>query len=170
MNTIELMLKFLDHSEGFLTGALDGLTQEEAAWTPTPECNSILFTLWHMTRLEDHWVNTMAQGKDELYDVEGWQKKLGTPPKERGAGYTLEQLQAWPVPKLEALHAYHNATREKTLAFLKGTTNEVLSEVIPQHRGDPEPRSLILGRIFADVLLHVGQITYLRGIQRGINK
>lgn len=170
MDTIELTLKFLDHSEGFLTKALDGLTQEEAAWTPSPECNNILWTLWHMTRLEDYWVNTVAQNKEELYEVEGWQEKLGTPPEERGAGYTLEQIQAWPMPKLEVLRGYHDSAREKTLAFFNAATPEILSEVIPQHRHSPEPRGIILGRIFTDMLLHVGQITYLRGIQRGMNK
>ncbi len=30
----------LEQSQQFLTNALDGLTQKEAAWSPGPECNS----------------------------------------------------------------------------------------------------------------------------------
>jgi len=31
----------------------------------------------------------------------------------------VEQLQAWPVPKLEVLRGYANSVRQKTLAFLE---------------------------------------------------
>ena len=101
MEAKELVLASLEQSQGYLTKALDGLTQEEAAWRPNAECNSIAFILWHVTRVEDFFVNRVIQRGKELYEAEGWQEKLGTPVK--AYQYTLEELQAWPVPNLETL-------------------------------------------------------------------
>jgi len=168
MEAKELILRSLEQSQQFLTNALDGLTQKEATWSPGPECNSIAFILWHTVRVEDRIINSMIQRGNELYEAEGWQKKLGTPAKETGGRYTVEQLQAWPVPKLEVLRGYANAVREKTLAFLNSVTPKKLSEVPSTDRPDSVGASL--GRMSTEIAMHVGQIGYLRGMQRGLGK
>ncbi|MFC2005901.1 DinB family protein [Chloroflexota bacterium] len=167
MEARELILRSLEQSQGYLTKALDGLTQEEAAWSPGAECNGIAFILWHTTRVEDFFVNRVIQRGKELYEVDGWQEKLGTPVK--AYQYTLEELQAWPVPKLEVLRGYADSVREKTLAFLNSLPPERLSEV-PRPERSPDSIGATLGRISTEVALHVGQITYLRGMQRGLDK
>lgn len=55
METKEIILASLNESWGYLTRALDGLTQEEITWTPAPHSNSLAFILWHVTRAEDFW-------------------------------------------------------------------------------------------------------------------
>ncbi len=167
MDAKELILKSLEESQGYLTNALDGLTQEEVAWSPGPECNNIAFILWHTARVEDFFVNRVIQREKELHEVEGWQEKLGTPDKV--ARYTVEELQAWPVPKLEVLQEYANSVREKTLAFLKSATPEKLAEV-PRPDRSPDSIGASLGRISTEIALHVGQIAYLSGVQRGLDK
>ena len=167
MEAKELILRSLEQSEGYLTKALDGLTQEEAAWSPGVECNSIAFILWHMTRVEDFFVNRVIQREAELYEAEGWQEKLGTPVK--AYQYTVEELQAWPVPELEVLRGYVNSVREKTVAFLKSIPPEKLSEV-PRPDRSPDSIGATLGHISTEIALHVGQIAYLRGVQRGLDK
>jgi len=167
MEAKELILRSLEQSQGYLTKALDGLTQEEAAWSPTPECNSIAFILWHIIRAEDFYVNRIIQREKELYEAESWQEKLGTPIK--AYQYTLEELQAWPVPKLEVLREYADSVREKTLAFVNSTSPEILSEV-PRPERSPDSIGATLGRVSTEIALHVGQIAYLRGIQRGLDK
>ncbi len=169
MEAKELILRSLEQSQGFLTRALDGLTQGEAAWTPGPECNSIAFILWHTVRVEDRFMNSIIQQGNELYEAEGWQEKLGTPVKETGGRYTMEQLQAWPVPKLEVIQGYANSVRKKTLAFLKSATPEKFSEVAQPDRS-PDSIGVMLGRMSTEIALHVGQIGYLRGMQRGLGK
>jgi hypothetical protein len=169
MQFAEAMVKSLEQSQGYLTRALDGLTQGEAAWSPSPESNSIAFILWHVTRVEDFFVIRVIQRQTELYEAEGWREKLGTPAKDTGFEYTLEQLQAWPVPKLEILRGYSESVRKKTLALLSSITPERLSEVARPDRS-PDTIGGILCRISTEFALHVGQIAYIRGIQRGINK
>jgi len=167
MDAKELLLRSLEESRGYLTKALNGLTQEEATWRPSPECNNIAFILWHTTRVEDFFVNRVIKREKELYETQKWQEKLGTPVK--AYQYSVEELQAWPTPKLESLTEYANSVREKTLAFLNSIPTERLSEV-PRPDRSPDSIGVMLEHLMTEVALHVGQIAYLRGIQRGLDK
>ncbi len=169
MEAKELILSSLEQSQRYLIKALDGLTQKEAAWSPGPECNSIAFIFWHIIRVEDLVVNNMIQSENELYETDGWREKLGTPAKDTGGHYTVEQLQAWPVPKLEVLQGYANSVRQRTLAFLNFSPPEKLSEV-PRPDRSSDSIGTILNRISTEIALHVGQIAYLRGVQRELGK
>lgn len=168
MEAKELILRSLEESQGFLTKALDGLTQEEIDSVPRAECNSIAFILWHLIRVEDIWVNRVIQRQKEAYEADGWQERLGTPPKESGYRYTKEQLQTWVAPKLELLKGYADSVREKTLTLLQSITPKKLSEVA---RTDPSPDTIgaILGHLITEIALHAGQIGYLRGLHRGLD-
>ena len=167
MEDKELLLRSLEQSQGYLTKALDGLTQEEATYSPTPECNSIAFILWHMTRVEDFFVNRVIQREKELYETKGWQEKLGTPVK--AYQYSAEELQAWPAPKLEVLREYADSVREKTLAFINSIPPERLTEV-PRPDRSPDSIGVTLGHMSTEIAMHVGQIAYLRGVQHGLDK
>lgn len=167
MDVKELILSSLEQSQGYLTRALDGLSQEELAWSPGPECNSIAFILWHTARVEDFFVNRVIGRGKELYESESWQDKLGTPLK--AYQYTEEELGAWPVPPLETLREYVAAVRRKTLDVLRSTPGEKLSELARPDR-PPDTIGAILGRMSTETALHVGQIAYLRGVQRGLDK
>jgi len=177
MDAKELLLRSLNQSQEYLTKyGLDGLTQEEVAWSLGPECNSIAFILWHIARVEDIFVRRHCQRKEELYEAEGWWEKLGTPARETGYGYresgygyTVEQLQAWPVPKLETLRGYADSVRNHTLAFLERLSSEKLDEM-PWPDRPLDSIGAALCHMSTEIALHVGQITYLRGMQRGLNK
>lgn len=84
MEAKELIPKSLEERQGFLTTALERLTQEEVAWAPRAEANSIAFILWHLIRVEDIWLNLVIQQQEEVYEAENWQERFGTPVKESG--------------------------------------------------------------------------------------
>ncbi len=167
MDAKVLLLKSLEESHDYLTKALNGLTQEEASWSPSPECNSIAFILWHMIRVEDFFVNRVIQHEKELYETQKWQEKLGTPIK--AYGYTVEELQAWPAPKLQILREYANSVRENTLAFLNSLPTKRLSEV-PRPDRSSDSIGVMLEHVATEIALHAGQIAYIRGMQRGLDK
>jgi len=166
MEAKELLLMTLERSQGYLATALDGLTQEEIAWKPKNECNSIAFILWHTARVEDYFVNRVILHGKEIYETDGWQEKLGTPVKV--AQYTAEELQAWPVPKLEVLREYAESVRNKTLSFINSISNDKLSE-LPRPDRSNDSIGTMLCTLSTEVALHVGQIAYLRGVQRGLD-
>ncbi len=168
MEAKEIIMKSLEESQQYLNRALDGLTQEEIARAPGAESNSIAFILWHVSRVEDMWVNRVIRGEKEVYGAGGWQERLGTPPKESGYSYTREQLQAWPVPTLELLRGYADAVREQTMALLESVTAEKLSEEVGGN-AFLNTVGAILGHLITEIALHVGQIHYLRGLHRGLD-
>jgi len=167
MKAKELILRSLEENHEYMAKALDGLTQEEVAWCPAEESNSIAFILWHTMLVEDIFINRVIQGGKEIHETEGWQEKLGTPAKAHQ--FTREELQAWPVPKLEVLKEYANSVQERTLTFLKSITAEKLDEV-PLPDTSPNSTGVMLGHLCNEIARHVGQIAYLRGIQRGLDK
>ena len=164
MEAKKMTIKSLQQSQKFLTGGMDGLTQEAFAWSPGAECNNIAFTLWHTVRLEDFFVNRVIQRQKELYTEEGWQEKLGTPDKTYQL--TVEELQSWPVPKLQDLKSYAETVREKTLSFLNSIPDENLDEV-PRPDRSPAPQGASISMIATEIALQPGQICHLRGMTGG---
>ena len=105
MEIKEIILASLNESWGYLTHALDGLTEEEITWTPAPHSNSLAFILWHVTMAEDGWVNRIINRGSTVYETGGWRDRLDTP-GDGGTSYTEEQLRSWSTPKLEDLSGY----------------------------------------------------------------
>ena len=169
MEAKEVILRSLEQSQGYLNEALEGLTQQEAGWSPEAGCNSIAFILWHTARVEDYFVHRVVRRENEIYEAEGWREKLGTPAKDTGWEYNTEQVEGWPVPDIKVLRGYADSVREKTLAFLHSIPDEKLSEV-PRPDRSPNSIGVTLGTISTEIALHVGQIHYLSGVQRGLGK
>ena len=153
-----------------LRSALGGLTPEERRFQPSPEAHHIDFAVWHMARVEDNWVQQFAQRTESLWSREGWSDKLGLAAEGNGFGYTADQVAGLPSFDIDGLMSYYGAVREATLRFLDG-----LSPGDPDTCPDPERRpGYSIGKMFSHVIVeesqHVGQVAYLRGLQRGLNK
>jgi uncharacterized damage-inducible protein DinB len=168
MEAKEILARSLNESWGYLTKAIDGLTQEEISWAPAPHSNNIAFILWHVTRVEDIWINSAIRQSAGIYRAQDWRDRFGIPGRDMGFGYTEEQLLAWPVPKLADLREYAQAVHENTLTFLETLTPEKLTEV-PRADHPEETTGMILTHLITEIALHVGQIDYLRGVHRGLD-
>ena len=173
METGDFILDMLDRVQKELTNAVDGLTHEELIWRPGPEANSIGFVLWHQVRCEDAVVSGWVQQEPQLWVSEQWCRKLDLPdgPGDDGYGYTAEQVAAFPVPPLTDLLGYGAAVRARTVEYLRSKGPDRLDDAV---QSGPSSGELSIGQMFSILLcetaLHVGQIAYLRGLQRGINK
>jgi uncharacterized damage-inducible protein DinB len=147
-----------------------GLTDEELKWRPASGCNSIGLILFHVARSEDSFVNARLREKPEVYTKGKWHKKLNLAENEPGAHYTIDQVNAFPVPPLEDIQAYQAAVREQTLAYLKTAKADTFDKKIKMERFGEMPIALIFSIIVSHSAGHVGEISYLRGIQRGMDK
>ncbi len=171
MKTSDFILDTLDRMQNAVTATVDGLSSQELTWRPGEEANSIVFTLWHQLRCEDAFVQGMIQRKPQVWVSEKWHEKLNLPenPQDVGYGYTAEQVAAFPVPALKDLLEYAEATRAQTVGYLKTVNAESLDRVVQTPFGE-----LAIGQVFAillcEITQHIGQIAYLRGLQRGLNK
>ena len=170
MDFREIIKMALDEYSAELRKALDGLTPEERRFQPGPESHHIDFTVWHIALVEDGWLQRFARRATTVWERDGWHEKLGLPKRDSGFGYTAGQVAGLPSFDLDELMAYYDSVRQETLRYLEGLTSEELE-------GCPQPAlrpGYTVGKMFSHLIVeesqHVGQVAYLRGIQRGFNK
>ena len=153
-----------------LEKALEGLTPEERRFQPGPESHHIDYTVWHMARVEDGWMNRGIRREPQVWNRDGWQEKLGLPEADNGFGYTAEQVANLPIFDLDELMNYYGSVRADALRLIDGLSNEDLEKVPNPQRNPDYTIANILSHLLIEEAEHVGQIAYLRGIQRGLGK
>lgn len=149
---------------------LDGLTREEISWRPSCGCNSIGLILFHIARTEDSIIQSSVKGEPLIWESAKWYEKLNLPVEEEGAHYTIEQVNAFKVPPFNDLMAYYDAVRRKTKECLRGMQPEELDRNISFGNYGELPLATIFSFIVTHASQHVGEISYLRGLQRGLDK
>lgn len=160
----------LDNVRQAMTRVLDSLNHEELSWRPSSGCNSIGLIVFHMARFEDSTVQSRIQGKPQIWESEKWYQKLNLPVSDMGAHYTVEQVNAFPVPELRDLFGYADAVRGRTKEYLKRVTPDQLDKRITMPRSGETPIGAVFARVVGHLSQHVGEISYLRGLQRGMDK
>ena len=190
MEMKELIQTGLGNVKRSIDRTLDGLTPAELKWQPRPDANSIGLILFHIARSEDSSVQFRLQGKPQLWESEKWYQKLGKDAKDTGGHYTAEQVNAFVVPNLKDLLEYAEAVRKQTLKYLKDLTPADFDNKVNLPPMGPPPTAMPAGTPnqprpspYRDMTVgsflmmnvthfaqHTGEISYLRGLQRGINK
>lgn len=183
MPTKELIQSGLANVKRTLDRTLNTLTPAELKWQPRPDANSIQIILFHMARLEDSNVQSRLQGKLQLWESEKWYQKLHKDAKDNGGHYTAEQVAVFAVPDTKDLLGYLEAGRSKTLEYLKDLTEGDFDRKItlpaygpPPAAGTPPrpPIELTVGMLLLMTVTHLaqhaGEISFLRGLQRGMDK
>jgi hypothetical protein len=163
---IQFQLDFLRKSIGTIT---DGLTAEEMTWRPG-EANSIGFLMLHIARSEDLNIMTRFQGKQQVWASGKWFEKFGLAADETTFGWTKEKLESFVFPGAKYILAYSDAVRVETTKYLEKLPSAELQRVVHNaYLGD-----LPIGKLFARMVIHfsghIGEMSYIRGLKRGLNK
>ena len=169
MEAKEYILIELDGLDRNIKRVTDGLTQEEITWRPTYGANSIGLILFHVARSEDSFIQARLQEKPEVWETGKWYEILNVPKDEPGAQYTAEQVNAFPVPKLDDLMAYAAAVRAETKRYMESLTAESFDRKITLPRFGEMPAAVLLSLTIGHAAQHTGEISYIRGLQRGID-
>lgn len=175
MESKELIKAGLDNIKRMVDRTLDGLTYDEVSWHPKPDANSIGLILFHMARSEDSFVNRLIQGKPQLWETGKWYKILNKELDDGGSHYTEEQVAGFIVPDLQDLQAYTDAVRKQTLDYLTNITPENFDrEVEMPQMGSIKPPPTTVGMLLlmnvTHLSQHAGEVSYLRGLKRGMDK
>lgn len=165
MTLTEFILEALDREQQSLLKEVSDLTPAELAVRIGPVANPIGWTLWHMTRVEDMWIQFFAQNKLELWESEGWYTKSGLPTRDTGFGHTPAQVAAFPNLALPFMLDYFQAVRPSTIAYLKALSPEGFKRVPRERRPDMNVGSMFR-QIVNELNQHLGQIAYIKGILR----
>jgi hypothetical protein len=159
----------LDNGKRGISRVLDGLTRQEITWRPCSGCNSIGLIVYHVARFEDMLIQARIQAKTQIWEMDKWYQKMNLPMEDAGSHYTIEQVNAFIVPELAVINNYADAVREGTLEYLKNMQPSELNRNITTWRGSL-PLSGVLAMLIGHTFQHTGEISYLRGIQRGLDK
>jgi hypothetical protein len=180
----------LENVKRSIDRTLDGLTPAELKWQPRPDANSIGIILFHIARSEDSSIQSRLQRKMQLWESEKWYQKLGKSLNDTGGHYTVEQVAGFVVPDMKDLFGYAEVARKQTLEYLKNLTPGDFDKKVDIPPMGPPPRDIPTGMPsqprrspFRDMTIgsmlmmnvthfaqHAGEISYLRGLQRGMDK
>ncbi len=169
METSEFIVTVLNGMQSSLDTILEGLTPTEIAWQPTKDLNSIGLILFHTARSEDFFVQEITRRNTQVWEKDEWYKRFNFPKEERGRHYKAEQVNSFVTPSLENLKSYYVAVRKENLAYIEGLTIEDFNKEVKTPR-----RETTVGGFLANVVnhtaQHIGEMSYLRGLQRGLNQ
>ena len=161
----------LDQHYHAMLRSIDGLSQEELSWMPTPECSSIGFLVWHYARTLDRWVQFRAQGTPQLWEG-GWAERMGRSagdPNDTGYGYTPQQLEEFVVPPVSILVEYAEAVRARAGVYIGSLDDDDFQNAtVVNPRGGTIDLAAMFQQLVWEFNQHGGQIAYLRGMQRGL--
>ena len=152
-----------------LEKALEGLTPDDLNEQPHPDCNSMGWLAWHLTRGTDAQIARLM-GEQQLWLTEGWHARFNRPDdkKDVGFGVSSEELAAFKSPDVETLLGYNRAVLEWTKNYITNLPTEELGREIDERWFQPPPTvGIRLVSILIECAQHAGQISYLRGLLKG---
>jgi uncharacterized damage-inducible protein DinB len=141
-----------------------GLTEDQLAFRPAEQANSIAWLVWHLTRIQDDHVAAVA-GTEQAWMAESWADRFGLPypVTDHGYGHTSEQVAACRAPA-ELLTGYHDAVYRNTVKFVQGLTGPELDRVVDRAWDPPVTLGVRLVSVISDDLQHAGQAAYVHGL------
>jgi len=164
MNVSELLADALGRVREQIPGVVDGLGDDQLAWRPDPQANSIAWLVWHLTRIEDDHVAHVA-GQSQVWAEEGWADRFGLPfpVAEHGYGHSsaeVSQVRA----SADLLTGYHDSVAARTLDYVATLTPDDLDRVVDEHWDPPVTLGVRLVSVVNEVNAHLGQAQYVRGL------
>ena len=169
METKEFVQAQFDFLQSALLKITDGLNSEELAWRPGAG-NPIAYLMLHIARSEDINISARLQGKTQVWVSGEWYKKYGLTPEETTFGWTEEKLVSLKYPSPKEMTDYAAAVRAETTIYISTLHAGELERIVNlPYLGD-----ISIGTLFARTTIHIsghiGEISYIRGLKRGINQ
>lgn len=152
-----------------LERTLTGLTPDDLNEQPHPDCNSIGWLAWHLTRVQDDHIADLM-GEEQLWVKDGWHARFNhdPEPKDIGFGHTSEQVAAFKSPDADTVLAYHRAVLERSKRYFSTLSAADLDRELNEPWYQPLPTvGVRLNSVLADSLQHAGQAAYVRGLSKG---
>ena len=152
--------------------AMRDLTLDEMYWKPKNDANPIGLLFWHISRVEDRLITSFVQGKQEIWISGEWHEKMNLSVEGTGLGYSLDELNKFPKLSQSSLTEYFNLVRKSTVEYL----DLVLDRIpFPEYKPSIQYfKGFTIARAFRQLIgeldQHLGQISYIRGMQKGMNK
>ena len=152
-----------------LEEALNGLTQDDVNNQPHPDCNSMGWLTWHLTRVHDHHIADLL-GEEQLWVRDEWHAKFNRAPdpSDTGFGNSSENVAAFRSPDVRTLLEYYRTVLERSKRYIGTLLAVDLDRELNEPWFQPLPTvGVRLVSVMSDNLQHAGQVAYLRGLLKG---
>lgn len=104
------------------------LEEEQLRKIPPNQVHSLLWILWHISRIEDMTMNILVGNNDQIYIRQDWVKKLNSPILHSGNEISAKDIRTLNHEvDLDQLFYYRNAVGQETIRIVGDLTTEVLS-------------------------------------------
>lgn len=164
MTSSELLVDGFGRIAGIVHDVLSDATAAELTFRVDAEANTIAWLVWHLTRVQDHYVSDES-GEPQVW--EQWRDRFGLPfsPRSTGYGHSADDVAAVDVP-VDLLLGYFDATSEKTVQFVEELTDADLATVVDTNWDPPVTLAVRLISMLSDDLQHAGQAGFVLGVAR----
>lgn len=165
----DLLIDGYSRIPGFLENVLKGLAQNDLDWQPRPDCNSIGWLIWHLTRQQDAQIASLM-GEEQLWITDEWHGKFNRQPapEDVGFGQSPEQVSEFKAPAAVILLDYNRAVVERSKQYISDLSETDLARELNEPWFHPLPTvGVRLVSILDDSVLHAGQAAYVRGLRQG---
>ena len=143
--------------------AMNGLTEEQFNWQPPGTVNPICATLIHLISGEDMFIQELIQGKQQGWETQDWNQKIGIQSPPGGPGNGWEDCKSNHIC-IEPVLAYRKAVQEAMDAYLAKITEEELDRQV-NFFGNKMPVAELLMIIVVHSASHAGEIAAVKGMQ-----
>ena len=170
MNYFALSIKSgMNEYYDILEKSLDTLTNDDMKWKPNPHSNNIIFLLWHMAVIEDNLINKVLKKTERIWIASKYYIKYPELRNELGFGFSQKQIDLFPNIEFEWLSIYSSVVKQNTHDLLNKITDKDLSLEYDFFQRKVSG-FFVLGRLITELNQHLGQVSYIRGMIRGLNK
>ncbi len=162
----ELILDGYDRLPDMMKEVLAGVLMAGLDWQPHRDCNSLGWTVWHLTRVQDSQIADLM-GEEQLWIKDGWYKRFKRPadPEDTGYGHTPQQVRAFKSPSVRVQLDYLRAVVERTKQYLASLTPSDLDRELDEPWYKPLPTvGVRIVSVLADCHQHAGEASYIRGL------
>ncbi len=171
-----------------LDKALNGLTMDDLNESPRPDCNSIGWLTWHLTRELDYNMAGLS-GLEQIWIKDKWYARFKRTPNPFDTGFSklghsLEEVAAFKSPEVRTLLDYYSAALERLEQYVHTLSADDLDRKLDgpawsyerkrRMRDDietwyqPVPTlGMRLVTVLSECLQHAGQVAYVRGLLKG---
>jgi uncharacterized damage-inducible protein DinB len=166
VNVADLLTDLFDRLPDSVRRVVDGLTPEQLIWAPEVGANSIGWTVWHLTRVQDDHV-AEVMGVGQLWSEGDWASRFGlsrADPNNTGYGHKPDEVASIKPTGPEALVDYYTAVHARTHAYIRTLDEAALDRVVDERWDPPVTLGVRLISVADDDAQHIGQAAYVRGL------
>jgi hypothetical protein len=164
MDVSDLLTDALGRVREQMPDLVKGLSDDDLAWRPDPEANSIAWLVWHLTRIEDDHV-AGAAGTEQVWTADGWVDRFDLPFSRDEHGYAMDSGDVGKVKVSgDLLAGYYEAVSARSAEFVAGLVPDDLDRVVDEAWDPPVTLGVRLVSVVNEVNAHLGQAQYVRGL------